>query len=319
MPKGKKNPPKNPAPMKELSTESSTETKVLDAPAATVVEEPWNDLPDKVTIRQVNTSDWLEVGHDGHDRYTNTAEYLTPQNRRGTRELITGLTPKLEARLEALLNLPGRSAVMPQGTLSKYNLDFWSTFRVEIPKGGKTLYLSDPRQELEYHVLLAHQRVAGSREELRTNAFAHYVISSEEEEASEVNRTISAKGQAFAKFRAMHQATMRGYLRVYNRLNNSQTKISENSSISYIEAAVGTIVDEQPEKFLEVIDNEDYKILLFIDDCIEARVIRQERTKYLLQGGDLLGTTLETTIDYLKDINNQDVYITLKSQVEANR
>jgi len=331
-------PRNNPVPMKESPIQPQAETVTqepevkAEAPAPLEQEKaaPSNidlepvvkkdiSLPDQVSISQVSKSDWRGPGEEGHDRYTGTAEYLTVQNRRGSKELITGLTPELEARLEALLNLPGKSAVMPQGTLSKYNIDYWSTFRIEIPKGGKTLYLSDPRQELEYHVLKAHQQVANSQEELLTNAFARYVMSSEEEKAESVNKVLNLKSKAFNKFRNMNTSTMRGFIRVYNRVHNIPTTVNEDSSANFIEATVGTIVDEQPEKFLKVIDNDDYKMLLFVDQCIEVNVIRQERTKYFLNNGDMLGTTLETTIDYLKDDNNQDLYFTLKSQVDASK
>lgn len=273
--------------------------------------------PKKVTIRPCKKTDFLPDGHDGEYRYTGTAEFLTAQRKRETKQLITGLTEADAGRLEKAMGLPGKSAIMPAGTLSPYS-DFWHSFKIKIPRGGKVLDLSIPEDELEWHVLKAHQEVANSEGEKRTNAYARYVLTSEEEIAEVVNKTVEIKTEAYVAFGQMNEIKRKGFLAVYSRLYPLTQKVSSDASASTIQAAVGTIIDENPQAFLEVVRNTDYDTMLFLEELMAANLVKKDRTKYSLQSGDLIGTTLDTAIDYLKNDHNQDVVVTLKGQLEAN-
>lgn len=297
-------------------------TAVMEAPAQvappTEAKAEIKDVkPIKVTIRPCKRVNFLPEGHDGEYRYSGTAEFLTAQRKRGTKQLLTGLTKKDETRLELAMGLPGKSAIMPAGTLSPYS-EFWHSFKIKIPREGKVLDLSIPEDELEWHVLRVHQEVANSEEDRRTNAYARYVLTSEEEIAEVVNRIVEIKTEAYVAYGQMNDVSKRGFLKVYSRLYPTTQAVSDDAVSSTVQAAVGTIIDENPQAFLDVIRNVDYKKMLFLEELLAANLVKKERTRYLLQNGDLLGTTLDTTIDFLKDDNNQDVVLILKSQLAAN-
>jgi hypothetical protein len=55
----------------------------------------------------------------------------------------------------------------------------------------------------------------------------------------------------------------------------------------------------------------------FIDDCIVKKALVKTGSKYALIGGDIIGYSLEETIDYLSKAENQEVYINLKSKLEV--
>jgi len=278
-------------------------------------------IPKKVTIKQIRKSGLpVEAGHDGEYRYTGTSEFLAPQFKRGTKELLTGLTPQQERDLEKRLNLPGQSEKTPQGTLSRYNSDFWATFKMEMPKGGRTLNVSDdPWDELTWRVLRAHQEVANDEEDRRINGFARYVMTSEEEEAEVINKGARVKRRAYVKFGNMSSSEMKDFLRVWNHTRRSGIKVTEDTKISLVEAAITTVVEDSPQEFLDTLEDDTYKSRIFLRKCMDANLIKQIGNKYGLQGGDVLGYTLDQTVEYLMNKDNQEVILSLKARLEANK
>lgn len=280
--------------------------------------EPIELVPTKVTIKQVRKSGLpVEAGHDGEYRFTGTAEWLTVQYKRGTKELKTGLTEEDEVYFCKKLNLPGKSEKLPQGTLSRFNMDFWGKFKIVIPKGGKVLNLSDPHDELEYKVLLAHDEVANSEEDRLYNGFARYVLHSEEDTAIDINKKISLKKRAYTKYSSMSVDEMKDFLRVWNHTHPVRSGTTDSTKNWIIEAAVGTIIEEETQEFLDVLSDEGYKTRVFLKKCIENDIVKQSNTKYSLPGGDTLGFSLEQTIDYLRNPDNQELVLSLKSKLEA--
>lgn len=275
-------------------------------------------IPTRVFVKQFRKNGWLPDGHDGEFRYGGTVEYLTVQNRRGSNVLITGLTPEIQAELEKKLNLPGKSDKMPLGTLSPYNKDFWGKFRIPIPQGGKTLEVAEnPWHELEWRVLMAHQEVAKSESDKLHTPFARYVLTSEEQEVEATNKTIQIKSKAYRKFGEMNAEILQNFLRVYGPTFGVRTKTGASTSLSFMEAEVGKIVEEHPERFLEITNDSAFKMKAFIFQCIEKSLVKREGTKYSHFSGDVIGYDLNETIDFLNNKNNGEVYLTLKSRLEA--
>jgi len=94
-----------------------------------------NTRPDKVTLKPIKKNGWLPDDHDGSIRYSKCFERLTVQATRGSGVLKTGLTEEDEKRLEKIMH-------MSPGTLSKYNKDYWTMFKVDVPKEGLILDLA---------------------------------------------------------------------------------------------------------------------------------------------------------------------------------
>lgn len=276
------------------------------------------DLPKSVQIRQFRRNAWLPEGHDGEFRYDKTAEFLTVQNKRGSDQLITGLTPEVQKALELKLNLPGSTEKMPLGTLSSHNKAYWGKFRIRIPQEGKTLNVADnPMDELEWRVLLVHQEVANSEEDKINTPFARYVLTSDEQAAEQTNKKIRLKSKAYGRFREMTTESMKDFLRIYGTTHNIQTKMGDDTNIAFIEAETGRVVEEHPDRFLDILEDDSFKSKVFIYKCVEKGLIIKQGTKYTLIGGDVLGFTITETINYLANPNNSEVVLTLKNRLET--
>jgi hypothetical protein len=262
--------------------------------------------PKTVTIKQFKRNGWLPPGHDGEYRYTNTFVQETVQvNSMG--QYITGLTPADEERLENAMKLP-------KNTLSRYNKDFWGSFKIRIPKTGLQLNLEDPEHELIYLVCRAHQKFAKSEAEIPYSPFAEYVIIDKEESIKAEANKFKIKREAYKKFGQLKGIEeMRNVLKVYG------TKPSKDSSLDFIEAQLCKLIEEKPEKFLEIVEDPYFKMKVFIEDCIEHRHLIKNNNKYILPGGDVIGLSLEETIQYLSNPKNQDVYLSLKGKLQNSK
>ena len=276
--------------------------------SAPVVEESViiNTTPDQVTLKPIKKNGWLPDDHDGSIRYSKCFERLTVQALKGSGVLNTGLTEEDERRLEDKMN-------MSPGTLSRYNKDYWTMFRVDVPKDGVILNLGLPEDELKYLVLKAHQRVANSEMERFDSPFAEYVMTSQEQEAKVENKKSKLKRKAYKVFSNMNTTEMKDVLKVMGK------RAGDDASVDFVESQLDKIVTDDPKNFLTTVEDPTFKMRAFIDDCISSRVLVKNGTKYQLPGGDTVGFTLEQTIEYLQNPDNQEVYLDLKGKMSIGK
>ncbi len=261
---------------------------------------------DKVTLKPIKKNGWLPDDHDGSIRYSKCFERLTIQSQRGTGVLNTGLTEEDERRLEKKMN-------MASGTLSRYNSDYWNKFYIDVPKEGKQLDLANPKDELTYFVLKAHQRVANSEMERFDSPFAEYVMTSVEQEARVENKKSKLKRKAYKVFSNMNTTEMKDVLKVLGK------RAGDDASVDFVESQLDKIVTDDPAQFIATVEDPTFEMRAFIDDCLSSRVLMKNGTKYTLPGGDVVGYTLEQTIEYLKNPDNQEVYLDLKGKMSIGR
>jgi len=276
--------------------------------SAPVVEESvsTNIKIDKVTVKPIKKHGWLPDDHDGSLRYSRCFERLTVQATKGSGVLNTGLTEEDELRLENKMN-------MSPGTLSRYNVDYWTMFRVDVPSDGIQLNLANPEDELKYLVLKAHQRVANSEMERFDTPFAEYVMTSKEQEARVENKKSKLKRKAYKVFSNMNTTEMRDVLKVIGK------RAGDDASVDFVESQLDKVVTDDPQGFLTTVEDPTFKMRAFIDDCLASRVLVKNGTKYQLPGGDTVGYTLEQTIEYLQNPDNQEVYLDLKGKLSIGK
>lgn len=279
-----------------METETKVATEIVTA------------VPQKVTIKPARKNSFLPEGHDGSFRFSKTAEHLTIQIDRHTGVLKTGLSESDEKRLEAKMRLS-------PGTLSKYNKEYWTTFKVVVPQAGAVLKPAEnSTDEIAYKVLLAHTEVANSISEFKSGdaPFARYIMHSEEEETETTNKEINLKLDAYKKLGEMSEEQMVAFLKVYGK--NPGT----GSSLDFIKAQIGKIVDSEPKVFLTTISDPFYKTRVFIKNCIGKGVIKESGGKYFRPGGEVIGYSMEQTIDFLNNRDNGEIVVILKGQLEAS-
>jgi len=264
-----------------------------------------------VTVKPIKRRGWLPEGHDGEYRFTGTRIFFQPETDSKTRQLKTGLTEEDERRLEKLMH-------MTPGTLNKYNKDFWGNNLMSIPKEGKTYYLDNPKDELEYKVLINWSKVAPSQAAVIDCPEAIFFLSNVEEDAKKEVVKANIEMKAMKTFGKLSTDDMKNVLKIYTQLEGKSTgKITKDMSVDFISSTLYKKVKENPEEFLRIVEDPSFETRVLIDDLVSNRILTKSGSKYIITGGDVLAPTLEATVDYLKDPHNQDVLLTLIQKLKS--
>lgn len=262
-------------------------------------------MMNEVVLKPLKKASWLEPGHDGEIRYSNTFEVIVPERAASTGGYITGLNAEQEREFEEKLFLA-------KGTLSRYNKTYWGDFKIKVSKNGAVLDLNDPIQQLQHIVLKSHRRVAKSKDESLYNPYADYIMYHPEEDIKLENEKSRERRKAIQKFTAMSTEEMVEFLIV------SGNKVSTDNK-DFIESAVDKVVMDNPKLFLDTLADPSFKTKIFINKLLVNKLINKNGTKYTLPGGDTIGLSLSETVDYLGNPANQDVYISLKSKLASKK
>lgn len=250
---------------------------------------------------------WLPDGHDGEIRYTHCADFLAVPINMKSGEMMTGLTEEEERTLEEELLLPPK-------TLSRYNKSFWGEYKqmIRIDKHGLILDLSKPWDYIKYKNLSVHPRVAQSEASKLDSPEFEYVITSVEAEAKFKNQIHKIKKAAYTKFDKMTISDKKNLLKLYGHV------IDDSFSEEMVDSKLYTYIEEDPQLMLDKLEDPDFKMKVFISDAIQVHALKKSGSKYMINGGEIIGLSLQETIGYLSNPANQDVYISLKAQVEVN-
>ncbi len=260
-----------------------------------------------VYVKPIQRSSWLPAGHDGEIRYTNCAEFLTVQMDTKLRCLNTGITEEEALVLEKELK-------MSPGTLSKYNVDYWSSFASLIPitRDGLELHLENPKDFIRYRNLLAHTEIANSEREKYESPEYKYVMTSPEQEAKIKNEKSRVIRKAYQLLGKLSFSEQKDVLKLQGK------RVNNDSSEDFVESSITDLIEKNPMEFIEIVNDPMFKNKVFIQDCIANRTIIKSGSKYMLNGGDVIGLSIQEAIEYITDPNNQDVYIRLKAKVETS-
>lgn len=260
---------------------------------------------------------WLPDDHDGRFMYTNTsARYCVPINAK-TRQLIDPLTPEEREYFER----PGVLG-MKEGDLSIYKKkgeNFWHTFEVKLNKNGALLDLSDPAQYLQYKVLLSNSnKIAPSFETRFDRATRRFMLVDQEHEAKENVRKADLMQSVWMEFGAIKSDDnkLRHVLKQY-----SQKPVARSIKHEFLVTEVTKIIEQNPNRFIEIITDDKFDMKCFIEDAVDAgAIVKPKRNRYAYAGevDDLY--SLDQIIEDLDPKGvNQDKYLLIKKRIEESK
>lgn len=255
---------------------------------------------------------WLEQinkEHDGLHIFSGAQIWIAPQlDEVGL--VKTGLTDQEARELEVRMGMKAMS-------LSPYAKETWANPKLyaKVPQSG--LIIDCDRSELDkirYAYLSVCDKVALSYEEANESGLKEFVLSNEEVEATNDSKKILVKMEAMKKFTSMSFNEQIDFLKIYEE---GKYKVSKAATADFVLATLGKVVDEAPQKFLDLISNPDYKTMVFIQECLQAGVMRKTGSKYTVSGGEGIGNTLAETINNLQDPAYSAVKVSLKAKLDA--
>lgn len=245
----------------------------------------------RVILRPINRHTWSNVV-----KYKNCYDYLEPYYTRSG-NIYTGIGREDAARLG---NILGRSLLQTS--------DYWKNFFVRVGADDVYLDTEDILDEIKYLFLKNHKRVKTSIFEHK--ATADYLLINKDEEAKRENLFNKAKIDAVVEFKKMSLTDMRKCLRLFGQN-------AENASSELVENSMFKLVESNPEKFLlKWTNNKNREIEVIVEQAVSKNIIRRSKNIYKF-GSDVIGYSLEETIDFLNNPKNQDIKISILNYIDA--
>lgn len=204
--------------------------------------------------------------------------------------------------------------------MSSYG-DFWKDFYVMLEKSGKILDLSDPRDYLEYKVLLAYNGIiAPSLKEYKEHPLPSYQFYMEEEgeDMRIKSKELSITKKAWKNFNKIEddQETLAAVIFLM-----TGKKVSANAKLSYLNTEVEKLVDRVPDKFNKLIEDTQFDTKVFVANAERAGIIVKTKTGYETKDGlPVTGkgkaNTLDNVVSFILDPVNNEVKELIASRLE---
>lgn len=248
----------------------------------------------EVIVRMTKVNPWTQLV-----KWSSCFDYVGSYwMRSGSR--YTGLTPEKAEELEKKMG-------KQEGELGPDSA-FWDTYAVKIGRGELTINTNRPEGELMYLFLKGHKRVADGIKKISPNT--DYVIVDKDLEAAETNKINKVKRDAYRALDKMNLEDMRKCLRLFGFK-------ADTMSNEMVEAKLSESIENDPSKFIRIwVENPNKEINFIIEESLSKNIIRKNRSAYYF-GTDLIGNGLEDVIAYLKDKKNQDIYLSIMSEIKS--
>lgn len=250
----------------------------------------------EVVLRKKGKDTWSHVV-----KYKNCFDYISPYMTRSG-SIHTGLTEADERRLEKALGFD-------EGKLSRSSR-YWDTFCVKLGDREMVLNTEIPWDDLRYTFLKEHRRVATSLADIKPST--DYVLINKEAEAQESNRANRVRRNAIKEFDKMSLEDMRKCLRLYGYK-------ADTMSAELVESKLLSLVEGEPNKFFSKwVDNKTKGTEFVIQQAIAKNIMRKSRNVYY-HGTDIVGSSLEDAVAYLDTPANQDLRLSIMSEIESKK
>lgn len=207
----------------------------------------------------------------GVSKYTGTTDVISPALNGKTGEHITGLTKEDERYFETELGLK-------LGEL-KARSPFWETYSLVIPIGGIEINKDnvafeqlEPTEQLLIKFLKAHPLVAPSYAQMFKDPKYRYVLIDEQEVAETKNKEREATSKAFSILHGLSLEQVVGVLKVLGYQTESMNYAS-------LYNAVGTLVEQDPKKFLEVVEDNLLAMKVLVVDAVNKGIFKKTKGK----------------------------------------
>jgi hypothetical protein len=170
------------------------------------------------------------------------------------------------------------------------------------------LNLDDPNDELKYLFLKNHKRVKTSIFEHK--AGANFLLINKEEEAKKSNIINKTRRRAMKEFDNLSAEDVRKCLRLYGHNGDSmEPEVAENKLFEIVEA--------NPQSFIDRwVNNTHKEIEVTVERAISMNIIRRNKNIYRY-GSEVIGRTMQETIDFLELSKNQDILLSVMKSIQS--
>lgn len=249
----------------------------------------------------VRRKPYLKKGHDGEHTFTGcTKGYGLPYDTEMRSYKNPFLNTEEQEIFEILLN-------QEIGSLNLYNYkitvpNFWGSFVLKVPKGGKSLNLMNPSDALMYRVLLQDPRFTNDEGEKGIVEREYMLV----DESAKIEQ-ISALGKKKDKANDYMHKIKKSKADMINTLKLLGKTPGEDSSVEWLKGELYKIIDETTvtrgvsglDKFLKVCSDPLSDVKLFVLDAIENNEIKRTDMGYkITDTNTFVGRKYEEVVSY---------------------
>jgi hypothetical protein len=220
----------------------------------------------------------------------------------------TGLSKEEEKFFEEELALP-------KGTLAKTNGAFWgSCLNLRIPNDKQYIFnIGTIMDEIKFRALTNRGNVAKNEILLKSTPMAEFYVVDEEAKAKVEELEIDYKLECYDAYKELSLDERKGYLKLfggYRGLDTMSEKVVNTSLFKEIE--------KNPAKFMSFVKNPDVKLMIDIEEMIEAGVLVKKGSFYTYQN-ETIGNSVDAVVAFFKDLRNQSIKLSADAIVKKNK
>lgn len=269
-----------------------------------------------VTVKPVDRKNAnMPKGYDGEFMFTGCHRvYRLPRHQNGS--YLKFLTNEELEAFEELLQYN-------KGDLSFYKREnnFWAKFSVELDKSGVTLDHNEPIEALKIRLLQIQSEVAKSWKERLNNPGEYwFALVDEDVEVQDKLNLAQLKAKAYRLLSKIDGSNQK----MINTLKVLGKTPSPDAKVDWLYTELATIIEQvQPMKgmktihdFIEVREDENFDLKVFIKDAINIGEIEKRGTIYSLAGGDKIGGSLDEAVAYFRDKANSDILKIIETKIK---
>jgi hypothetical protein len=207
--------------------------------------------------------------------------------------------------------------------ISQSKDNYWNNYlnRVPLNENGIKIDISTPSGYLMYKYILSNKdKVAPHPDSLKgssmrkTFQWCFYPEGySEEAKAEEYN--ITAKIYKYLGKIEDNKVEMINFLMAAD----PKKFISSSTTMAFLKGELNKLAKEQPTSFIQIMNDDDRNIKGTIKKAIKCSAIKKDGISFLLDEGDVLGNSLNETIKFLKNKENQDVLDKIEIKIEKSK
>ena len=184
---------------------------------------------------------------------------------------------------------------------------------VIMGKEVRQFNLASPKDYLDYLIVSSNDsRISPNWEKRKSKPSYAFAIVKPDQVAIESANSVKIKAAAMAKFAT---DLMPSSTAMKQFLKSQGISIGFKSTDEFLINQINMIIEKDPSRFLNELQDADYKVKIFIQECVDAgALIRIDKDNYALETGGTIGT-LEQVITYLRNPENSTVKATLVSRI----
>jgi hypothetical protein len=198
--------------------------------------------------------------------------------------------------------------------------DFFKNFYVSLFKddASNKFNLWDPLDFIAYKILSVCPEVAPDWEARKLNPEFRFAITREGEVQDEKKKALDVKKEAFKAYGKIEDDKEK-VLSVLKLLTNKA--IATTSKIGWLQGQVEIIIDENPEKFLSVVQDPHFETKALLNRGVESKVVIKEGNQYVTNDGLQLCepgsvSTFANAVKYLDDDKNQELRLLIEARID---